>query len=229
MKKIHVKKIHNQNLVLQIKKLKNDKRSLENKLEQIQKDASKSSGVNIQVVEKGTNTDPIHVTTQEDVNPVEKKTYRDVGVQTMGTPSVCTNRSSSINQSTSMHEENRIPKLNQENTTSMIRENNVIRTPYRHPNHKSRYLNQSEYQCHSGWERLTYRLKNIDTNTIKSHDNHSSWKCNIPLKIELGWYDPFTIRQFCSTLHHSYCLVSSILTTPKTDNHAKTLRARTKM
>jgi hypothetical protein len=29
-------------------------------------------------------------------------------------------------------------------------------------------------------------------------------------KIELGWSDPFTIRQFCSTLRGSYRLVSSI-------------------
>jgi hypothetical protein len=42
-----------------------------------------------------------------------------------------------------MHEENHISKLNHENTTSMIRENNVIETPYRHPNHKSEYLKQS--------------------------------------------------------------------------------------
>jgi hypothetical protein len=42
---------------------------------------------------------------------------------------VRTNRSSSINQETSMREENHISKLNQGNTTTMIRENNVIRTP----------------------------------------------------------------------------------------------------
>jgi hypothetical protein len=90
---------------------------------------------------------------QEDANPVEEKTYRDVGVQT-------------------------IEDL--------------------------------------GRERLTYHPKNIDTCPSKSHDNHSSWKCNILQKIELVWSDPFTIRQFCSTLRHSYPLVSSILTTPKT-------------
>jgi hypothetical protein len=59
----------------------------------------------------------------------------------METPSVLTNRRSSINKATSVHEENHIPKLNQENTTSMIRENHVIRTPYQHPNHKSKYFN----------------------------------------------------------------------------------------
>jgi hypothetical protein len=63
----------------------------------------------------------------------------------METPSVLTNKSSSINNATSMHEENKTPKENQENTTKMIRENHATRTPYRHTNHKSKYLNQSEY------------------------------------------------------------------------------------
>jgi myosin heavy subunit len=165
-------KNHNQNLLTQIKKLKNDKKSLESKVEQLIKEASKSSEVKIQVVEKGTNTDPIHITTKEDVNPVEVKTYLKIPSEDPMT-----------NQATSMREENHIPKLNQENATSMIRENHVIRTPYRHPNHKSRYLKQSEYQYHLGRERLTYRPKNIDTNAIKSHDNHSSWKCNVSKRL----------------------------------------------
>jgi hypothetical protein len=106
-----------------------------------------------------------NIKAQEDANPVEEKTYTNVGVQTMEDP---------------------------------------------------------------GREALTYRSKNIDTSPSKSHDNHSSWKCNILQKIELGCSDPFTIRQFCSTLRHSYRLVSSILTTPKTNSHTKTLQARTK-
>jgi hypothetical protein len=52
---------------------------LESKLEQlIRKEASKSSEVKIQVVEKGINTDPINITTKEDVNPVEVKTYSEI-------------------------------------------------------------------------------------------------------------------------------------------------------
>jgi hypothetical protein len=97
-------KNHNQNLLMQIKKLENDKRSLENKAEQIQKVASKSLRLKIQVVEKGTYIDPIHIIAQEDANLVGVKPYRDVGVQTMRTPSVHTNISSSINQVTSMCE-----------------------------------------------------------------------------------------------------------------------------
>jgi hypothetical protein len=88
-------------------------------------------------VEKGTNTDPIHITAKEDVNPVEVKTYLEIPSEDPAT-----------NQATSVRKENHILKLNKENATSMIRENHVIRTPYRHPNHKSRYLNQSKYQCH---------------------------------------------------------------------------------
>jgi hypothetical protein len=143
-------KNHNQNLLTQIKKLKNDKKLLENKLEQlIEKEASKSSDVKIQVVEKGTNTDPIHITTQEGAKSVEVRTFLDVGVQTMEIPSVLTNRNSTINKATPVHEEDIIPKANQENTTSTIRESHATKTLYRHPNHKSRYLNQSKYQHRS--------------------------------------------------------------------------------
>jgi hypothetical protein len=56
----------------------------------------KSSVVEIQVAEKGTNT-----------NSVKEKTYLDVGIQTMEIPSVLNNRNSSINNVTSMHEENK--------------------------------------------------------------------------------------------------------------------------
>jgi hypothetical protein len=222
-------KDHNQNLLTQIKKLKNDKKSLENKLEQlIEKEALKSSDVEVQVVEKGTNTDPIHITTQEGAKSVQEKTFSDVEEQTMGIRSILTNKNSTINKATPRHEEEIISKVNQENATSTIRENHVTRTPYRHPNHKSRYLNQSEYQYHSRWKQLTYLSKNIDTNTIKSHDNNSSWKRNVLQMIELGWSDPFTVRQFCSALRGSYRLVSSTMTTPRTKNDAKTLQAKEK-
>jgi hypothetical protein len=89
-------------------------------------------------------------------------------------------------------------------------------------------LTSQKYQYHSGQKQLTYLPKNIDTNTIKSHDNNSSWKCNVPQRIELGWSDPFTVRQFCSALRGSYCLVSSTMTAPRTKNDAKTLQAKEK-
>jgi predicted RNase H-like nuclease (RuvC/YqgF family) len=56
-------KNHNQNLLMQIKKLMSIKKSLENKLEQfIEREASKSSDVKKQDEEKGTNTDPFNIT-----------------------------------------------------------------------------------------------------------------------------------------------------------------------
>jgi 7-keto-8-aminopelargonate synthetase-like enzyme len=136
-------KNHNQNLLAQIKNNKNDKKSLKNKLELlIENEASKFSNEQIQVMENGTIIDPIHVTTKEATKSIEKRTMSDVEVKTMEYPSVFTNRNSTINKSTLVHEENHISKLNQENATSMIRENHVIITPYRHLNHKSKYLNQ---------------------------------------------------------------------------------------
>jgi hypothetical protein len=54
--------------------------------------------------------------------------------------------------------------MHEENATNMIRENHVTRNPYRYPNHKSRYLKQSEYQNHLSQEQQIYHPKNIDTN-----------------------------------------------------------------
>ena len=56
-------KNHSEKIVSQIKKLKKDKKSLENKVQQlIEKEAS---NVGIQVDDKTTNTDSVNVTTQE--------------------------------------------------------------------------------------------------------------------------------------------------------------------
>jgi hypothetical protein len=125
---------------MQIKKLKNNKKSLENKLEQIiKKEASKSSDVKIQVVEKGTNTDPVIITTQKDSNPHGEKTYKDVGVQMMEVIGVLTNRNATINKP--MDEEDKTSKVNPEHATGTIKGRHATKTPYRHPNHESIYFN----------------------------------------------------------------------------------------
>jgi hypothetical protein len=122
---IYCLKNHSQNLIAQIKKLKGEKKSQQEMLKQLMNKKSlidketmiypteikKSSAVQIQVVEKGTST-----------NPVEVKSTSDVGVQTLEIPSVLTNRGSSINNATSMHEEKKTPKENQENDTSTNQE-----------------------------------------------------------------------------------------------------------
>jgi hypothetical protein len=70
----------------------------------------------------------------------------------MEAPNILTNQNPSINKATSAREENHISKLKEENATSMIRESNAIRNPYRHPNHKRKYIIQSEYQYYSRGE-----------------------------------------------------------------------------
>jgi hypothetical protein len=136
-------KAHNQSLITQIKKLKSDKKSLLNKLDQL---INKESLVyketmtkplelenyldaNISIMDKGLNKNPINLTTQKDTNPTN------------------VNRSSNFKLQTSHgYEEDSIPKFNQEKDTSIRSKDQVIRMPYRHPNHKSRYFNQSMYQ-----------------------------------------------------------------------------------
>jgi len=63
---------------MQIKKLKKDKNSLENKVQQlIEKEAS---NVEVQVEEKGINIDPVNIITQEEGKLFEEKTHIDVVV-----------------------------------------------------------------------------------------------------------------------------------------------------
>jgi hypothetical protein len=91
---------HKENLLMQIKNIKNNKKSLENKLKLlIENETSKFSAEQIQVMENGTITDPIHVTAQEAAKSTEKMTYSDVGVQTMDVLSVdpAINKITSIN------------------------------------------------------------------------------------------------------------------------------------
>jgi hypothetical protein len=182
-------------------------------------------------VEKGTNTEPIHVTPQEDVYTIEVRTFLDVGIQIMEIPSVLTNINSLINTTTPMHEEDTILKVILENVASTIREIHATKTLYRHPNHENRVINRLVYQHHSKRKHLTYYPNNIYAGTIESHNNQLSWKfykCNIPQRIELVWSYPFTVHQLCSTLRSSYNLISSTITTSRTKNQAKAVQARAK-
>ncbi len=88
-------------MLSQTKKLKEDKKALKDKSEQVtQEEVSKSPVTIVQVENKGMNTDPVHVTTQED-KPIEEITHIDVAVQTMDIPSEC----SITNSTTSSLEE----------------------------------------------------------------------------------------------------------------------------
>lgn len=79
-------KNHNQNLLTQIKKLKSDTKSLENKLEEFsRKEASISLEIAIQFEEKGTNTDLDNIMNQNDPNPIEVNIYIEVSIQMIET------------------------------------------------------------------------------------------------------------------------------------------------
>jgi hypothetical protein len=98
--------------------LKQDKKTLQENLDR------KTS-----LVDKETMTDPINLTIQKETNPVDVKKFSNVEVQT--------------NQ---RHEENSIPKFNQQKATSIRSKDQVAMMHYQHPNHKNRYFSQSFYQ-----------------------------------------------------------------------------------
>ena len=187
-------KDHSEKILTQIKKLKKDKKSLENKVQQLNE--KEASNVGIQVDEKTTKIDPVSNTTQGKDKLVEVKMYSVVAVPT--TKDSCEDLD--INHSTSITKGNQVLQINQENDTNNIRENQITRIPYQHPNHKSRQLNQAMYLEQ---KQQTDVSKNINVSAIHSCDNNSSQVSShhkIPQKIDLGWSDPFLVRHFCLSL-----------------------------
>ena len=88
-------KVHNQSLLTQIKKLKSDKKSLQNKLEQLinkeslvdketiteHMELEKSSNGKNLMVYKWINTDPVNLTTQKNANPADVRRSSHVEVE----------------------------------------------------------------------------------------------------------------------------------------------------
>ena len=75
---------------------------------------------------------------------------------------------------------------------TLVKENDIVKIPYRHPSHKNRYSKK--------WE----MLKDSGTNVIKSPNDRSIWNANSPQQINLGWIDSSTYQKLCSTLSSSY-------------------------
>jgi hypothetical protein len=84
-----------------------------------------SNGKNL-MVDKEINTYPIDLTTQRDSIDVKWSSHVEV-------------------ETSQGYEEDSIPSVNQEETISIQSKYQVARMPYRHPNHKNRYFNQSMY------------------------------------------------------------------------------------
>jgi hypothetical protein len=133
-------KIHNQSLITQIKKIKSDKKTVEDKLEQL---------INKELlVDKETMTEPmeLHKSSNGKNLMADKAINTDLVNLTAQKDSVYVKRSSHVEVETSQgYEEDSIPSVNQEEATSTRSKYQVARMPYRHLNHKNRYFNQSMY------------------------------------------------------------------------------------
>ena len=92
-------------------------------------------------------------------------------------------------------EENPTQILIQRDTTNLIREIDVEKIPYRHPNHSSWYLKNRKQSTEI-----------IDTRALNSQDVSSLRKCDVQQRINLGWIDPSTYQKLHSTLRSSYDL-----------------------
>ena len=82
-------------------------------------------------------------------------------------------------------------------TLTLIKENDIVKIPYRYPNHKNRYSKK--------WK----MSKDRGTNVIRSANDRSVRNANSPQQINLGWIYSSTYRKLCSTLSSSYRHVSS--------------------
>ena len=88
--------------------------------------------------------------------------------------------------------------------TTLVKESDIVKIPYRHPNHKN--------QNSKKWE----MSKDNDTNMIKALDAGSVGNPNSQQQINLGCINPSTYRNLCSILSSSYRHVSSATTSQRT-------------
>ena len=185
---------------------------LESKVQQLVE--NKASNVEIRVEEKETGTNAVNVITQEEDKQVAKDANLDVVVPAMNISSE-SYVTSSITSS---------PKENQNITTQLRMESQTKKVPYRHPNHGSRQLDQAM----SSEQKQVDIPTNTNISAIRSSDNSAqvSSRREIPQKIDLGWSDPFSVRQFCLSLRGSYQLVSTRITAPRREDVRNRKRSR---
>ena len=84
--------------------------------------------------------------------------------------------------------------------TTLVKENNIVKILYRHPNHKNRYPKKWELSKANG------------TSVIKAPNDRSVWNAKSAQQINFGWIDSSTYRKLCTTLSNSYQHVSSATT-----------------
>ena len=143
-----------------------------------------SNGKNL-MVDKAINTDPINLTTQKDSIDVKRSSHVEV-------------------ETSQGYEEDSIPSVNQEEATSTRSKDQVAMMPYRHPNHKNRYFNQSMYpqKQMTNISKIITSIKN-DAQGRSYHGSQNTSNClqephKIPIvqKIDLRWAYSLTIQRF---------------------------------
>ena len=163
---------------------------------------------------KNPNPDLVNIPIEEEDKLDEVNMYSEVTV-------LITKDSSEdpeINHSTSLAIGNQVLQINQEDDTNEIKENQITRIPYRHLNHDSKQLNKAMYLEQK--QKIDVP-KNTEVRITQSSHNSSSQVAShrkIPQKINLGWSDPFSVRQCCLSLTGSYQLVSTRISTPKRED-----------
>ena len=111
-----------------------------------------------------------------------------------------------------------LPKENIKIGTCPVRRNQTKKVPYRYSNHENKRINHATYRYHSDEKQQTDVPYNSDVTSIQSYAGKSlqnSNDQNTIQKINLGWYDPFSVRQLCLSLRRSYQLVSTKMTAPR--------------
>jgi hypothetical protein len=102
--------------------------------------------------------------------------------------------------------------------------------PYHHPNYKSHHIIQQTNQRQNQYEKLSEDpiiLKRSSSVESYHFPNHRSHHHTVLQKIELGWSDPFTIRQFAQHFV-THIVLYHQPSASRTKNHEKALQARTK-
>jgi len=157
-------------LLTQIKKLKDGRKSQQQRFDQLANEESSvdkeaitepvevktSSSTKIQTSEKGTSTDPINV-------PVRENNYI---------------KQVSSNQS--------VESQKVEVSTNILQENKI---PYRHPNHKRRY--DQQYFTYKENQQLAWKPK------MRRHIQIADQQ-TVPMKIDFGWITPQKMQHVSS-------------------------------
>jgi hypothetical protein len=175
-----------------------------------------SNGKNL-MVDKAINTDPVNLTTQKDLIDVKRSSHVEV-------------------ETSQGYEKDSIPSVNQEEATSTRSKDRVARMPYRHPNHKNQYFNQSMYPQKqiTNMSKIIISISNdAQGRSYQGSQNTSNCleephKSPILQKIYLRWAKSLTIRRFYVALKRSYCFKSSTITNSGIKNKDTILQAKSR-